>query len=334
MSSTDRTPLTRQRGRARAVARRGTGRRFHDPGVSECLRHSRRFRVRDVPGRTSLGFVQFALRDAAVQAPEDGVLVAASVQAKRIAGDEPPQIAVLRPTEDDGARVTVVGSAPLPVSSAGSSVHRVEGLHLPVRKGDSVGFLFRAGEVDLGIRRRPRPDGAIQSFALPCDPCGMDGGTGSELLFDALVEPDVDGGWARRRIAGSRRRRLRPGLGGRLVRRLRRRRRARRGPRRGRARRQPGPIRLLAANRLGRRRVRRCSSECRGWDAWAPPSRCRPTAARARGRSDDPDGRHARRRAGRVRLRLAATPRGARALERRRRLRTKVVVAYSPVGRG
>ena len=26
----------------------------------------------------------------------------------------------------------------------------------------------------------------------PCDPCGIDGGTGVELLFDAVVEPDVD----------------------------------------------------------------------------------------------------------------------------------------------
>jgi hypothetical protein len=144
------------------------------------------------PGGTSLGFAQFALRDSAVQAPEDGVLVAASVHAKRIAGGEPPQIAVLRPAEDDGGDMTVVASAPLPVSSARASVERVEGLHLPVRKGDSIGFLFRAGEVDLGLRKRARPDGAIQSFSLPCEPCGMDGGTGVELLFDGLVEPDVD----------------------------------------------------------------------------------------------------------------------------------------------
>ena len=33
----------------------------------------------------------------------------------------------------------------------------------------------------------------MQSFATPCDPCGMDGGTGMELLFDAVVEPDTDG---------------------------------------------------------------------------------------------------------------------------------------------
>jgi hypothetical protein len=36
------------------------------------------------------------------------------------------------------------------------------------------------------------------------------------------------------------------------------------------------------------------------------------------------------RRAGRVRLRLTATPYGARVLERRRRVRAKVVVAYFP----
>ena len=36
------------------------------------------------------------------------------------------------------------------------------------------------------------------------------------------------------------------------------------------------------------------------------------------------------RRAGRVRLPLAATPAGARVLDRRRRVRTKVVVAYFP----
>ena len=61
-----------------------------------------------------------------------------------------------------------------------------------MRSGDSVGVLYTAGEVDLGVRTRPRPDGAVQSFAVPCAPCGSDGGTGVELLFDAVVEPDVD----------------------------------------------------------------------------------------------------------------------------------------------
>ncbi len=144
------------------------------------------------PAGADIGFRQFALRGATVEAPEDGVLVAASVHAKRIAGAEQPRIAVLRPADEDGAGATVVESAPLPVSSPTGALHEVEDLHLPVRRGDSIGFLFAAGEVDLGVRTRPRPDGAIQSFTTPCDPCGMDGATGTELLFDAVVEPDVD----------------------------------------------------------------------------------------------------------------------------------------------
>jgi hypothetical protein len=144
------------------------------------------------PAGTSMGFKQFALRESATEAPEDGVLVAASVNAKRLAGSEQPRIAVLRPADDDGVAVRVVAEAPLPVFSPNSQQHVVENLNLPVQRGDSVGFLFTAGEVDLGVRTRPRPDGAIQSFARPCDPCGMDGGTGVELLFDAVVEPDVD----------------------------------------------------------------------------------------------------------------------------------------------
>jgi hypothetical protein len=142
---------------------------------------------------TGLGFMQFALRNASVQAPEDGVLVAASVNAKRIAGSEPPRIAVLRPAAGGGVGVTVAESAPLEVSSTSGAVHEVSDLHLPVRKGDSIGLLFRRGEVDLGVRTRPQPDGAVQSFPLPCEPCGTGGRTGVELLLDALVEPDVDG---------------------------------------------------------------------------------------------------------------------------------------------
>ncbi|MET0762785.1 MAG: hypothetical protein ABWZ63_10700 [Thermoleophilaceae bacterium] len=143
------------------------------------------------PAGTDMGFRQFALRQSEVEAPEDGVLVAASVDAKRIAGSEHPRIAVLRP-KDDGVGVSVVDSAPLPVSSPAGALAEVEDLHLRMKRGDSVGFLFRAGEVDLGVRMRPRPDGAIQSFTRPCEPCGMDGGTGVELLFDAVMEPDVD----------------------------------------------------------------------------------------------------------------------------------------------
>jgi hypothetical protein len=144
------------------------------------------------PPGTSMGFQQFALRGATVEAPEDGVLVSASVQAKRIAGTEPPRIAVLRPDDDGGVGVTVVDSAPLPVSDPDGGLQEVENLHLAMERGDSLGFLFAAGEVDLGVRMRPRPDGAIQSFTRPCTPCGTDGGTGVELLFDARLEPDVD----------------------------------------------------------------------------------------------------------------------------------------------
>ncbi len=143
------------------------------------------------PKGAGVGFRQFALRGADVEAVEDGVLVEASAFAKRISGSEPAQVAVLRPS-GDGIGVSVVASAPLPVGSPSGALERVDGLRLPVQQGDSVGILFRAGEVDLGVRSRPRPDGALQSFTSPCGPCGTDGGTGVELLLDAVVEPDVD----------------------------------------------------------------------------------------------------------------------------------------------
>jgi hypothetical protein len=282
------------------------------------------------PAGTSLGFAQFALRDAAVQAPEDGVLVAASVQAKRIAGGEPPRIAVLRPTEDGTASVTVAGSAPLPVSSARGSLHRVEGMHLPVQRGDSVGFLFRAGEVDLGVRMRARPDGAIQSFSLPCEACGMDGGTGVELLFDALVEPDVDedglGDESQDPDGGG------LGLdweddwfedfeeGDELDEDL----------EEGASRRERREIRLLDADR---RSGGRASLLLRVPRAGRVSAAVTLPANRRTGAGPFQTiltGDRRVRRGGRVRLRLAATPRGARILERRRRVRTKVVVAYFP----
>ena len=282
------------------------------------------------PGGTSLGFVQFALRDAAVQAPEDGVLVAASVHAKRIARGEPPRIAVVRPTEDGGAGVTVVGSAPLPVSSARGSVHQVEGLHLPVQRGDSVGLLFRAGEVDVGMKMRVRPDGAVQSFSLPCEPCGMDGGTGVELLLDALVEPDVD----QDRLGDESQDPDGGGLGldweddwfddfeegDELDEDL----------EEGASRRERREIRLLDATR---RRGGRPSLLLRVPKAGRVSVAVTLPANRRTGAGPFQTiltGERRVRRAGRVRLRLAATPRGARVLERRRRVRTKVVVAYFP----
>jgi hypothetical protein len=279
---------------------------------------------------TSMGFVQFALRGAAVQAPEDGVLVAAGVHAKRIARGEPPRIAVLRTSEAGGAGVTVAESAPLPVSSASGALHQVEDLHLPVRRGDSVGLLFRAGEVDVGVRTRPQPDGAIQSFSLPCEPCGMDGGTGVELLLDALVEPDVDqdglgdesqdpdgGGlgldwqddWFEDFEAGDE---LDEDLEKDASRRERRR------------------IRLLDADRLSGDRgslLLRVPQAGRVSAAVTLPGNRR-TGAGPFQTILTGDARV--RRAGRVRLRLTATPAGARVLDRRRRVRTKVVVAYFP----
>ena len=144
------------------------------------------------PPGTSVGYRQFALRRATVEAPESGVLVSASVQAKRIAGTEDPRIAVLRPADELGVSQTVVASAPVPVSSPTGALQRVDGLHLRIETGDAIGFLFRAGEVDLAVRMRTRPDGAVQSFTQPCGPCAIDAGAGVELLLDAVVEPDVD----------------------------------------------------------------------------------------------------------------------------------------------
>jgi hypothetical protein len=279
---------------------------------------------------STVGLMQFALRGAAVQAPEDGVLVAAAVHAKRIAGGRPPRIAVLRPAGDGGAGVTVAASAPLPVSSPEGALHEVEDLHLPVREGDSVGFLFRAGEVDLGMRMRPQPDGAVQSFSLPCDPCGMDGGTGVELLLDALVEPDVDedglgdesqdpdgGGlgldweedWFEDFEAGDE---LDEDL---------------EDDASPRARRQ---LRLLDVDRRGGHRgslLLRLPQAGRVSAAVTVPASRRTGAGPFR---TILTGDMRARRAGRVRLRLAATPPGARILDRSRRLRTKVVVAYFP----
>src|SRR5262245_57909223 len=142
------------------------------------------------PGQ-SMAFQQFALRGATVEAPEDGVLVSASVTAKRISGVDQPKIAILRP-DDEGTGVTVKDSVPVPVSSTTGETSDLEDLHVPVQRGDALGFVFPSGEVDLAVRTVPRPDGAVQMFTQPCDPCGSDGGTGQELLFSAVVEPDVD----------------------------------------------------------------------------------------------------------------------------------------------
>ncbi len=144
------------------------------------------------PAGTSVGFRQLALHRSDVVVSEPGVLVSARVNAKRIAGAEQPRIAVLRPVDEDDIGVTIAGFAPLPVVSSAAEVHEVADLHLPVEAGDSIGFLLPSGQVDLGLRTRRQPDGAVQWFTEPCGPCHMDGGTGRELLVEARIEPDED----------------------------------------------------------------------------------------------------------------------------------------------
>ena len=144
------------------------------------------------PAGRSVGFRQLALHRSDVVVGESGVLVSARVNAKRIAGVEQPRIAVLRPVDEDDIGVTVAGFAPLPVVSSGATVHEVGDLHLPVEVGDSIGFLLPSGQVDLGLRTRRQPDGAVQWFTEPCGPCHMDGGTGRELLVGARIEADED----------------------------------------------------------------------------------------------------------------------------------------------
>jgi hypothetical protein len=146
--------------------------------------------ARCTPGQ-SVGFRQFALQGATVTAEERGVLVSARVHAKRIAGAEQPRLAVLSPA-GDGIGVTVGAFAPVPVVSREGAVHEVQDLHVPVAEGDALGLVLPAGQVDVGVVSRPRPDGAVQWFAEPCGPCHMDGGTGTELLFEGEIEPDFD----------------------------------------------------------------------------------------------------------------------------------------------
>ena len=71
----------------------------------------------DCPAGADVGFRQFALRQATVEAPEDGLLTSAGVNARRIAGTEAPRVAVLRPGPD-GVSLSVVASAPLPLTGA------------------------------------------------------------------------------------------------------------------------------------------------------------------------------------------------------------------------
>jgi hypothetical protein len=287
------------------------------------------FACTDCPAGAEVGFRQFALRLATVEAPEDGVLTSASVNARRIAGTDAPRIAVLRPSDAGGVSLSVVASAPLPLNGA---VSHADDLHLAMQRGDSLGFLFRAGDVGLGVRARPRPDGATQSFTQPCDPCGMDGGTGTELLFDAVLEPDVDtdglgdetqdrdgGGlgldwednWFEDYEEGDQ---LDEDFGD--------------SPR---SRRQaPRALRLLQSARLrnGRATLLISAPESGRVSAQVTLPGNRRTGAGPF--TTILTGEMHIKRPGRVRLRLDATPAGARVLAQRKRVRTKVVVAYFP----
>jgi hypothetical protein len=142
------------------------------------------------PGAAEVGLRQFALAGSLVEAPEKGVLVSASAYARRNRGSASPRVVVLRPAAGIGA--TIVASAPLPVTSPGGARTVAANLHLPVEPGDVLGLLFRSGEVDLGVRNRANPDGAVVTFGSPCAPCRQNGGTGSELLFAGTIEPDFD----------------------------------------------------------------------------------------------------------------------------------------------
>jgi hypothetical protein len=297
----------------------------------------------DCPAGVDVGFRQFALRLSTVEAPEDGVITTASVNARRIAGTQAPRIAVLRPADDDGVNLTVVASAPLPL---GDAVSHADDLHLPMQRGDSLGFLYRTGEVALGVRNRPRPDGAVQSFTLPCAPCGMDGGTGTELLFDAVLEPDVDqdslgdetqdpdgGGlgadwtddWFRDYDAGdrldddptadfgdSRNGGSQQGSAG-----------ARK------KRKVPKDLRLLESDRKGVHTSLLISAPKAGMVSASVtlPGNAKTGAGPF---TTILTGEKRVKHAGLVRLRLTSTPAGARVLTRRRHVRTKVVVAYFP----
>jgi hypothetical protein len=275
---------------------------------------------------SAMGFRQLALHGATVEAPEGGVLVSARAYAKRIAGSEAPRIAVLRPA--DGITATIVDSAPLPVSSRGGALHEVGDLHLAVEPGDSLGFLLRAGQVDLGARKRPTPDGAVVSFALPCGPCGVDGGTGTELLLSGTLEPDYDGD-----LLGDESQD--PDGGGAFLDEAfgepldeaiyddEQPRRARRGPlrlvrvTRGHA---GGATLLLATPRAGRLTA----------TATAPARRRRRSTPAGTARRTIALGRARAVRAGRVRLRLRPSRAGRRLLARRVRVRTRLVVGFDP----
>src|SRR4051812_13395720 len=296
------------------------------------------FACGDCPAGLDVGLRQFALRQATVEAPEDGVITTASVNARRLAGTEAPRVAVLRPGAD-GVSLSVVAAAPVPLTG---EVSYADGLHLPMRRGDSLGFLSRTGEVALGVRNRPRPDGALQSFTLPCSPCGMAGGTGTELLLDAVLEPDVDadglgdetqdpdgGGlgpswvddWFKDFDAGDRLDDDTADFGD-----SRNRDDRRDGARRPRV---PKDLRLLESDCHGTRTSLLISAPKAGMVSASVtlPGDQKTGAGPV---TTILTGSKRVKHAGRVRLKLTSTPAGRRVLARRKHVRTKVVVAYFP----
>src|SRR4051794_41983192 len=60
------------------------------------------FACEGCPTGADVGFRQFALRQATVEAPEDGVITSATVNARRIARNDAPRVAGRRPTGPDG----------------------------------------------------------------------------------------------------------------------------------------------------------------------------------------------------------------------------------------
>ena len=106
----------------------------------------------------NIGFRQFALRGPRSRLRKRGCSSRLGRTPDGSPGPRSRGLWCLRPAARVGA--AVVASAPLPVTSPGGALHEVTDLHLPVEFGDVLGFVFRTGHVDLGIRRVPRPDGA------------------------------------------------------------------------------------------------------------------------------------------------------------------------------
>jgi hypothetical protein len=141
-------------------------------------------------GDAALGVRQLTLGGEPIVADEGGVITSAEAHAVRLGDGDDPRIAVVR--NAPGGQMTVVDSAPLPVdATAPGDVADASGLRLAVQPGDSIGFLFRPEEVDLGIR--DYPGAGFVRFPAQCAVCAATPGADQELLFNATVEPDADG---------------------------------------------------------------------------------------------------------------------------------------------